>query len=103
MADSRLQVCSIRAKPQLTAFAGVAGERITPNHLQIVRLHKLLDDAHARIVRVEADAEQLRSELALSLLGQPTVSMPRHAELIGRSVSAAAALGVLLYCTGSTQ
>ena len=71
--------------------------------LQIVRLHKLLDNAHARIVRVEAEAEQLRSELALSLLGQPTVSMPRHAELIGRSVSAAAALGVLLYCTGSTQ
>ena len=58
-----------------------------------MRLHKLLDDAHARIVRVEADAEQLRSELALRL-GQPAVSMPRHAELIGRSVSAA------LHCPG---
>ena len=58
-----------------------------------MRLHKLLDDAHARIVRVEADAEQLRSELALRL-GQPAVSMPRHAELIGRSVSAA------MHCPG---
>ena len=58
-----------------------------------MRLHKLLDDAHARIVRVEADAEQLRSELALRL-GPPAVSMPRHAELIGRSVSAA------MHCPG---